>query len=92
MSEASIRLLLTVPAAYRELYDDLENIPPRHRAERIRALALMGLACMASGVSPVAAAQNAVGAGPGPAQVAPQTIGGGSNLKKDSVRKLAGSI
>jgi len=39
----SIRVVLSVSAASPELLEEMERIPVRHRAERIRALATLGL-------------------------------------------------
>ncbi len=39
----SIRVVLSISAASPELLEEMERIPARHRAERIRALATIGL-------------------------------------------------
>ncbi len=47
----SIRILLSVTEGSPELYAALTTIPPRLRAERVRALATIGVAAMAGGKS-----------------------------------------
>lgn len=47
----SIRVVLNVSAASPELREELEVIPLRHRAERIRSLATLGLMVARGGVS-----------------------------------------
>lgn len=49
-------------AGHKELAADLEAVPPRERAERLRVLATLGLAALASGVS---ATPSADGSGAG---------------------------
>ncbi|MCG7871061.1 MAG: hypothetical protein JAZ11_03035 [Candidatus Thiodiazotropha lotti] len=46
----SIRVVLNVSAANPELRDELEVIPLRHRAERIRSLATLGLMMARGGI------------------------------------------
>lgn len=46
----SIRVIVVVSEAYPELSQDLASIPPRLRAERIRALATMGLGVLWGGL------------------------------------------
>ncbi|MES9922427.1 MAG: hypothetical protein ABW161_19590 [Candidatus Thiodiazotropha sp.] len=46
----SIRVVLNISAANPELRDELESIPLRHRAERIRSLATLGLMVARGGI------------------------------------------
>jgi hypothetical protein len=38
-----MRLIINIPASHKELLEDLDECPPRGRAERLRALAMVGL-------------------------------------------------
>lgn len=46
-----IRVVLTVTSANPELFSDLEKVPARLRAERVRTLATLGLAAMSGGLA-----------------------------------------
>lgn len=58
-----MRIVLAVTTANPELLAELEKIPPRLRAERVRMLATLGLAAMSSSLparkAPVADADDA---------------------------------
>jgi len=43
------RIVLTVPESSPELFEELQHVPSRHRAERVRILATVGLLAMKSG-------------------------------------------
>lgn len=45
----NIRVVLTVTAANPELFADLDKVPARLRAERVRTLATIGLAAVSGG-------------------------------------------
>jgi hypothetical protein len=48
---SSIRVVLTVTPANPELFVELEKVPARLRAERVRTLATLGLATVGGGIS-----------------------------------------
>jgi hypothetical protein len=54
--------------AYGELRADLERLPPRARAERLRVLASIGLAFLGAGRIETSAAPGSEGAGSRPAE------------------------
>jgi hypothetical protein len=49
----SVRVVLNVSGANPELRDELEKTPVRHRAERIRSLATLGLMVARGGIGSV---------------------------------------
>lgn len=49
---SGIRVVLTVTPSSHELFAALKDIPARMRAERIRTLATLGLAALATGAAP----------------------------------------
>ena len=57
---SAIRIALSISAATPELLVDIESIPARHRAERIRNLASIGLMAQRGGAVGVVAAPQAV--------------------------------
>lgn len=89
MTKPSLRMLLTIPEAQKELYEAIESIPVRHRAERIRTLAAIGLAALRGPSSlPAALADSAAALAVRTTEGAP-TYGG---VKRDKAKKLADSI
>lgn len=46
----SLRIVLTVTEANPELYAALQAVSTRHRAERVRTLATLGLATLSGGI------------------------------------------
>jgi hypothetical protein len=46
----SIRVVLTITPAQREVFNDLQDVPARLRAERLRTLATLGLATIGGGL------------------------------------------
>ncbi len=89
MTKPSLRMLLTIPEAHKELYEAIESIPVRHRAERIRTLAAIGLASL-RGRAPLPAAL-ADSASALAAHVPEQTTAKGG-VRRDKAKKLADSI
>lgn len=87
MSE-SIRLLLTVPASHKELFAELEKVPERHRAERVRLLATMGIAALNGSAQLV----HAVPAQTGTVQAVNELASTASGLNNSLVRQLAESM
>jgi hypothetical protein len=83
-------MLLTIPEAHAELYEAIESIPARHRAERIRTLATIGLASLRGRVAAPAAVAESISAitTPAPEPAAPV----GSGVKRDRAKKLADSM
>ena len=60
-----MQVLVKIPVgAYRELEDDLQHIPPRSRAERLRLLAVVGLMTLANRISPIETSTESVNAVP----------------------------
>ena len=49
----SIRILLSVTEGSPELYADLISVPSRLRAERVRALATIGVAAVSGGINAI---------------------------------------
>lgn len=54
MKPKSIRVVLVVTSANPELLDDLDKVPPRLRAERVRTLATLGIASLSCRPQPAA--------------------------------------
>jgi hypothetical protein len=60
-----VQVLVKIPVgAYRELEEDLQHIPPRSRAERLRLLAALGLMMLVNRISPIESSAESVNAVP----------------------------
>lgn len=87
MTKPSLRMLLTIPSAQKELYEDIEVIPVRERAERMRTLAAIGLASIRGrSHTPAGHADTPTAATEPDGSVA------GGGVKPDNVRRLADSM
>lgn len=60
----SIRILLSVTEGSPELYADLISVPSRLRAERVRALATIGVAAVSGGMNASDQSKSAQGGRP----------------------------
>lgn len=91
MSKPSLRVMVSVSEGMRELYDEVARLPSRHRADRIRILAAIGLASLGRNASPPQPADQASSEAGDQSELAASLAGkGGVNRK--NVKKLAGSL
>lgn len=87
MNKSSMRVMVSVSEGMRELYDELAQLPSRHRADRIRVLAAIGLASLGRTAPPQD--RDAMNGGATDPATAPAGKGG---VNRQSVKKLAASI
>lgn len=87
MSKPSLRVMVSVSEGMRELHDDLMQLPSRHRADRIRVLAAIGLASLGRNAPP--SGLEPVTGGASNPENSPAEKGG---VNRKNVKKLAASI
>lgn len=90
MTKPSLRMLLTIPDAHCELYQEIEKVPTRHRAERMRTLAAIGLATLRGGVAP--SQGEPVGGAVATSSDKTPVPTAADSRKRSSTRQLAGSM